>query len=319
MDFSTTGRDFFFQCGPDRLSGSSQVLPLSLRVADENMNVDITLRNNASTDVDKAFFLQGVPKTTRIDAGGTGLTPIPQPGIYYSWPQLLVSGTVTLKGEAYRITAGSGWIDHQLLMTSLENPGGAAMPIPFVQDPRPFNGWTWQFYNLDNGQAFTGAAFVTGEMDHHPAMHYGYFLAPKDRGWAAVFINGNNDLLWNTAFPVFAGEPPQPGTNVDIPIVRTYRDIENAFLGHPLCGVATPWYPDGTFNNPNGGLCGEFPADYTDLTGNYANGVGYLETVGFEPVATFRAIALAYLRNPMGRAPIGAAPQTPRASAPASP
>jgi hypothetical protein len=74
--------------------------------------------------------------------------------------------------------------------------------------------------------------------------------------------------------------------------------VKNILLGDPLIGVATPWYSDGTFNNPNWGICAEFPADYTDLSGKHADGVGYLETVGFESVEAYRKFALGYLRSP---------------------
>jgi hypothetical protein len=331
VDFSTPGEEFFFQCGPDRLSGTADVLPLSLKVADgDNMNVDISFTHNESTDLATSFFLQGLPNLAGgVAGGGTGITPIPQPGIYYSWPQLVVSGVITIKGDTYTITSGSGWIDHQLLMTSLQNPHTKSdpkgiRPVPFIEDPKPYKGWTWQFYNLDNGQAFTCAAFVNGEMNLHPKMEYGYFLAPKDRGWAAVFINGENDFLCINSFPSIAGGPPRTRSNVDIPTVRTYRNVQNILLGDPLSGVATPWYSDGTFNNPNWGICAEFPADYTDLSGKHSNGVGYLETVGFESVAAYRTFALGYLRNPgdAGEAPSPASSAAPRrasAGAPVSP
>ncbi len=84
---------------------------------------------------------------------------------------------------------------------------------------------------------------------------------------------------------------------VDIPIVRAYSGVENAFLGKPLSGIATPWFHDGTFDGANGAVCAEIPADYTDLPGQYADGLGDMESVGFEPVASYRAYALGRLKS----------------------
>lgn len=301
VNFSTPGQDFHFQCGADSLSGSADVLPLSILVSDgDNMNIDITLSNQATINLDTSFFLQGIPIIG--GSGGTGTTPIPTPGIYYSWPQLQVSGSVSVRGNTYTVASGSGWIDHQLMMNSLQNPPTqedpqGIHPVPFVEDPAPYNGWTWQFHNLDNGQAFTGAAFIQGEMNYSPSMSYGYFLTPVDSAWEAIFINGNNELLCPKSFPAIIGQAPRGNTEVDIPLIRAYGNVENIIFGDPLCGVATPWYSDGTFNNPNWSLCAEFPADYTDMSGKYANGLGYMETVGFESVAAYRAFALDFLKK----------------------
>ncbi|MBV8659565.1 MAG: hypothetical protein JO142_17220 [Burkholderiales bacterium] len=296
VDFSRPGDDrFHYSCGPDSLTGTLDVLPLTVKVRDGgNITIDIELTHGSNVARDTAFFLQGVPKQGSITGGGTGVTPVPTPGIYYSWPQLQVSGSLMVEGVNYTILSGTGWIDHQLMMTSLDNPDGKAHPVPFVEDPTPYNGWVWQFYNLENGQAFTGAGFVLGEMIDNPKMTYGYFLNPANGGWEAIFINGNMDLLYPNAFPSRVGKSsPQ----VDIPVVRAYSGVENIFTGKPLSGVATPWHSDGTFNGMNGALGAEFPADFTDLSGQYANGLGYLETIGFEPVAMFRQYALDKLKQ----------------------
>jgi hypothetical protein len=299
VDFSTPGQDFLFQCGPDSLSGSADVLPLSVKVNDgDNMNIDISLTNNKAFNADSSFFLQGVPNPGAIigigETGGTGLTPNPTPGIYYSWPQLVVSGSIVIGGNQYTINSGTGWVDHQLMMSSLQNYEGAASPVPFVGDSAPYNGWVWQFYNLDNGQAFTGAAFVKGGMNYSPTISYGYYLVPDNGKWKALFINGNVNLLSPQVFPPIAGNATPGVPEIVIPMVRAYSQVENKLFGNPLSGVATPWYSDGTFNNPNWGLCSESPADYTDLSGK-SNGLGYMETVGFQPVADYRKFALDFL------------------------
>ena len=130
-------------------------------------------------------------------------------------------------------------------------------------------------------------------------MTYGYYLQPNgSNGWNAVFVNGTIDSLWPNVFPVPSAADP-PFAEVTIPIVRTYRNVLNIFdlglLFEPVVGVATPWYSDGTFDLPSGELFAEFPADYTDMSGHHAGGVGYLESSGFEPVAKLRAYQLDFL------------------------
>ena len=298
VNFSVPGDDaFHFQCGSDTLSGPLDVLPLCVRVEDgDNMQLDLVLTNSMAFAVASSFFLQGVPISS--GNGGTGFTPIPKPGIYYSWPQLVVSGSVKVGGNSYSVASGSGWIDHQVMMTSLQNPNNAIHPVPFVEDPAPYNAWIWQCYNLDNGQAFTGAGFIEGPMNDSPAINYGYYLVPKNGAWNAIYITtGASDLLCPNRFPAIVGRSGPGVPVVDIPIVWTYRKVENAQLGNPLAGVATPWYSDGTFNNANWTICAEFPADYTDMSGNYANGLGYMESVGFESVVAYRERALNYLKT----------------------
>jgi hypothetical protein len=304
LKFSGKGEDFFLKCGPDSLFGSVDVLPLNLIVDDgDNIQINITFTNNTFVNTKSSFFLQGNPVIG--GNGGTGITPYPTPGIYYSWPQVLVSGTVTVGGNTYTIDSGTGWIDHQLMMQSLSNPDQKIHPIPFIEDPKPYNGWVWQFFNLeDKGQAFAGAGFILGDMIDNPKMDYGYFLQPDGKGgWTAIFINGSLLLTDTQEFPAICNNP-KDSTMVKIPIKRSYSNIENIFLGDPLSGNAAPWYSDGTFNNPNGSLCGESPADYVDNSGHYSNGLGYLETVGFQKVDEFRAYALGFLQGDVLEDPI---------------
>ncbi len=301
VQFSKPGEPFSFKCGNDSLTGSGNVLPLNLAIDDgANLGIALTFDCNPQTKVSdptKAFFLQGVPVVG--GSGGNGLTPVPTPGIYYSWPQLKVTGTVTVRGTTYTVQSGNGWIDHQLMMSSLENPSGAVHPIPFVQDARPYNGWVWQYFNFDDMTALTGAAFITGAMPTDPAMGYGYYLQPDgSNGWKAVFVNGTIDLLWPNVFPMPCAPKP-PFAEVVIPIVRTYRNVLNVFdlglLFEPVAGVATPWYPDGTFDLPTADIFAEFPADYTDMSGHHGNGQGYLESSGFAGVEPGRAYRLKLL------------------------
>ena len=229
--------------------------------------------------------------------GGTGLTWIPKPGIYYSWPQLDVTGTVNAQGNIYTINSGIGWIDHQLLMGSLTNPENAPTPVPFVDDPKPFDGWTWQYYNFNNGEAFTGASFVTGNMVDEAKIGYGYYLRLINGNWQAGFAMGDNQFSSFTSFPSPVCENGGSAAEVSVPIVRTYSGI--VYYGidpnKPLSGVSTAWIPDGTFNNPNWSIGAENPADYKDTSGYGSDGVGFLEAIGFESVDSFRARSLEFL------------------------
>jgi hypothetical protein len=294
------GNTFSFTCGADTLTGSTNVLPLVVNINDgSNMQVDLTFTNQPSINVDTAFFLQGAPIIG--GNGGEGVTTAPTPGIYYSWPQLLVTGTVMVGGNTYTVTSGTGWVDHQLMMTSLTNANGAYAPVPFVNDPTPYNGWVWQFYNLNNNTAFTGAGFIAGEMINNPPMVYGYYLTPDGSGgWTAIFINSKIDLLDPMNYPAICGDSDSP--KVTIPTSRTYTAIESPFLPlDPSAGTATPWYKDGTFNFPDGSLCSEEPADFIYTSGQTGvTGEGYLESVGFQSIADYEAYALSVLKTPVG-------------------
>ena len=89
---------------------------------------------------------------------------------------------------------------------------------------------------------------------------------------------------------------------VSIPIKRGYSGLKNdlnlPLLEHPISGQASPWYKDGSFNNPDQSLCTEFPADFvSDNPEHHPNGVGYLESVGFEKVDQYREYALGVLKG----------------------
>lgn len=292
---SSPGEKFSFECGDDKLSGTENVLPLNVKVDDgDNMKIDIKLTNRDTLNLETSFFLQGIPELSIGGSGGTGITPVPTPGIYYSWPQLLVSGTISAGGNTYTIDSGSGWIDHQLMMTSLKNPKDEASPVPFVDDYSPFNGWTWQFFNLENGDAFTGSSFILGEMQTELTFPYGYYMTPKNGKWKAHYITGKSSLLYPKSFPSIVCSKNSKG--VTIPIVRTFTKLKSIF-GEPLSGVATPWDDEGTFNGANLSVASEVPADFYDMSGHYSNGVGYLESVGFQNVNDYREFILEFLKN----------------------
>lgn len=292
---SAPGADFAINIGPDSLTGSKDVVPVTLTITDgTNLSYSLTLKANAMFQPGDAFFLQGVPTNPFGEGQGTGLTPLPTPGIYYSWPQLQVDvtnkPTITVDGVTYTVDSGTGWIDHQLMMQSIENPNGALNPLPFTDDPKPFNGWCWQFFNLSNMDAFTGAAFEQWYLTNSPTMSYGYYVKANTatNKWDAYFIDEGtitlNDFRSYDA-PIC---PVAMGGKVNLPVSRKYTGVQNSVLGNPISGTAIPWCDDGRFNGQNWTIISEAPADYTDASGKFSNGAGFLETVGFENYNTVR-------------------------------
>jgi hypothetical protein len=206
-----------------------------------------------------------------------------------------VTGSVSVQGNTYTIDSGIAWIDHQLLMSSLENAEGAATPVPFVDDPKPINGWTWQYYNFNNGDAFTGASFITGEISSELPIGYAYYLKLTEGNWLAYYMIGKNELSDFTSFPAPVCQSGFASTEVSIPIHRSYSGLVSLGTPQPLAGTSTPWITDGTFNNPNWSIGAENPADYVDTSGYGSDGVGFLEAIGLESVDSFRARSLKFL------------------------
>jgi hypothetical protein len=102
-------------------------------------------------------------------------------------------------------------------------------------------------------------------------------------------------------YPVNAGGgPPSQGTGtVSIPTAWTYLLSSSAPTKLVLVAQTKAWNNDGTFNNANGGLASELPVDLFDLSSGVpgGSGVGFGESIGFEPVAQYHARALAYLAS----------------------
>ncbi|MFC1748819.1 lipocalin-like domain-containing protein [Pseudomonadota bacterium] len=313
---SDTGQPFLFTCGNDSLSGAVDVLPLNVSVDDgDNMKIDLQLGCQDSLSADKSFFLEGVPRgpLTTLE-GGTGLTPTPTPGLYTSWPQLTVSGTVTIKGKTLTVKGGSAWMDHQLMMNSLDNADSSVTPVPFIDDATPYNGWTWQFFNLKNGDAFTCSSFLQNNLEVEQAVPYGYYLKIVNKAWQAFYITsldiedpqsskaGKLAFSQYKAYPVVIGNDGPEFANAIAPTHRRYEKIGNTIIDtllseKPLSGIATPWSGDGTFIGADLSIASEMPSDYTDTSGKHPNGVGYCELVGFENTVAYRNRALAFLKS----------------------
>jgi len=291
---------FSVECGPDSFTGNVDVLPLQASINDgDNMKIDLNFQCTEGLNSGNAFFLEGVPKGLFFSADGKGITPLPTPGLYYSWPQVLVEGKVTVGGEEYEVQSGSSaWIDHQLMMSSLRNHGDVSAPVPFVDDPTPYNGWSWQFFNLESGDAFACSSFQMGGLNINPQIHYGYYLKIHDGAWKPYYlINGEMKLGNFREFPVDVNCKGNNCTSVIIPTQWSYEKLGSftaALLFAPLQGVAYPWSKSGTFNMGLS-ITSEMPADYCDTSGKHSPGVGFCESVGFENVISYRNRALEFL------------------------
>jgi predicted secreted hydrolase len=91
----------------------------------------------------------------------------PQPeqaSYYYSQPQLVVSGAITLRGQRFEV-AGKAWLDHEW---SEELLHGDAV------------GWDWIGMNLDDGSALT--AFRLRRQDGSALWDGGSFRSPRGGG-----------------------------------------------------------------------------------------------------------------------------------------
>ena len=281
------GEQFVFRCGPDVMVGPTDVLPLGISVVDTG-NLALELR--LASPMRNPFFLQGTD----------GITPPPKPGIYYSWPQLEVDGYVYVGDATYKV-AGTGWIDHQLLM---QTP--PAIPTP----PYPIDGWNWCEFNFANGEAFTAAAFQTGLITVNPLTPYGFYLRRSVDGqsWIAERLIGGlaMDHLIPTLHQVMqATSWTYTATN--------FPDTAGA-LARPFDLIVTtaPWIDDASFETADLAVPSEVPvsvamvnkAELTRLAppgqspiGEAVTGAGFCETVNWEPWAAYEARALAFLKS----------------------
>jgi CrtC N-terminal lipocalin domain len=286
IEISAPGQPFVFACGPDSFRGGAGVLPLAIQVND-GTNLTIDLQVTSDLPVESAFFLQGKD----------GLTTGDRPGLYYSWPQLSVQGTVSAGGKSYSVH-GKGWIDHQLMMTATNAPAPAPLPPPSAgfAPIAPCSGWSWCQFNLDNGDAITVAAFQAGTLRTEVLVPYGFYVRAEPGGWAAI------PLLGSLAVDRFV-----PGIfGVLNPSAWTYQLTD--WAGGSLVDVEVlpvPWYPDGSFASSNLSVYGETAVSVAMINhaplnaqagpGIAVTGAGYCESVGYEPLETYWKRGLAFL------------------------
>jgi predicted secreted hydrolase len=290
VTFPSADNGYLYQIGPDQMQwGSANVLPVTLTVGD-TANLEINLTFSSAMPETSAWFLQG----------DNGVTPAAMPGLYYSWPQLSVSGTVTTENGTLNVT-GTGWIDHQLQMHEL--PGDPPGPLPPHPDPwvsNAFTGWQWCQFNFDNGAAYTGATFQNGPFCVNLASPYGFYVAPAADGqsWTTYLVTGPWTL---DALIAVLQDVLQP----------TAWTMQGAGQGVDLSIACSPIVPDGSFLLADQLVYSEVPVtvsvNASALPGStgpqFLSGAGYCETVGSEVNSRFVARALDFLAPIAARGP----------------
>ncbi len=297
VSYSRPGEDFRIVCGRDALHGSPDVLPLRATLDDPgNLTLDLTINCLDGITPAKAFFFRGDE--------GSGLTGIPTPGIEYSWPHVTVSGSLTIEGTTYEVESGSGWIDHQVLMASLQPSSGVppeAM-LPFLSDPRPFIGWCWMFFNLENNTAFTCIALNIFGLSLQLAVPpgSGFYLEMENGGWKSTLLDGKEGVMGISNFELLPTITTWPGPDrpsVLIPSGWGLAKVTNSNWPSAIGGVVTAWSREATFNAEDWSVLSEMPADFVDPSGGFAKGAGFCEAIGYENVLSYQERAVAFLRS----------------------
>jgi predicted secreted hydrolase len=267
LAFSKPGAPFQYRCSPDVISSpSEEVLPLTWRVNDApNMNINLTVSSALSPD--NAFFRQGKD----------GLTTGVFPGMYYSWPQLRVEGTVTTGGKTYEVT-GTGWVDHQSITKRLANPSHDL-----------FQGWSWCAFNFSDGRAFTAAGLqIKNVIEPTIALEAGFVVEPDGGNWRATPIAlGVVDL---EAFTPMLH-------NVRMPTAWTWKTFEADRTTPKIQVRAASWNQRCDFEPANMVVISEAPVEVRALKDGAVLGSGYCESMSYEAPADYQARALAYLRG----------------------
>lgn len=284
LGYSKPGEPFSFSVGPDCFSGAENVLPLRAQVNDgENLMFDLTVDCLEELQPETAFFLQG-------PAGPTGFQ--------VNWPQLKVSGSLTVEGKRYQITRGTGTVVHQAMPTSLENEGGAVNPIPYLEDPSPFIGWAWQWFNFENKDAaiFAGVNINNFSINLAP---FGVYATIDDGEWKVTpFLQDANlgNLTEQSSItlgdfhtnPTVASQPGPDRPSAIMPTTWKYliqlKDAETPLLD----GFASAWGGDGAININDWSMFSELPVTYYSSNSNLPNGTGYCESFGFESTVQYR-------------------------------
>ena len=289
-----------YRCGPDSFEGTgADVFPLHVKVDDgDNMQIDLIVTTQFNPK--NAFFLQG--------RDNSGIFDGPAPGFYYSWPQLLVSGTVATGGKSYKVK-GAAWVDHQLMTASTNMPEEPVPPTPPTpmrgwSAVSPFDGWNWCQFNLSDGSAVTFSAFQNDTIQSNLPVPDGYYVTRKGDGWQAMAITGRVQL--DRFIPAGFGEKI-PLFNVSMPTAWTAQ-LTDTHSGGKLVDLsltAAPWYPDSSLIAGNLTTISESPANLAAIDRARLNshsgrsrmltGTGYFETFNYESIESLVARSLAYL------------------------
>jgi hypothetical protein len=272
------------------MSGSLNVMPLNVVIDDgTNMQIDLTLSSELTPEF--AFFRQATD----------GISPEPNPGLYYSWPQLQVQGTVMVQGTTYAVK-GTGWVDHQMTMDSTAQQ---TLPSPYPPQPPPplpgwkpvqhYFGWSWCQFNLDNGDAITCAGYQRGTIQSDMAVPTGLYVRRRGDLWEPIRMSGS--MTVDRFIPMLE--------QISMPTGWTYTLADDTHGLVDLRLMAIPWYPDGSFQTAGLNIIGETAVnvtlvDYTPLNtasgpGGVVTGTGFCESVAYESIESYVTRTLARL------------------------
>jgi predicted secreted hydrolase len=275
---------FVYRCGPDVIAGTPDVLPLNVVVDDPSMFLNLQLTTDMP--VETSFFLQGID----------GVTPVPKPGVYYSWPQLKAQGAIVVDGVSYAVKDGNAWIDHQLM----------APLIPTEATPRKsIDGWNWCEFNLANGEAFTAAAFQSDSLQVNPLTPYGFYLrrALDGRSWQATRLIGG--LAMDHLIPTL---PQVMQATSWTYTASNFPDQADAIPPFDITVTTAPWIADGAFETADLTVPSEVAVSVAMVNkanalingaplGLAVTGVGFCETVGWEPWDAYQPRAMNFLKT----------------------
>lgn len=282
-----------YRCGEDVWTwGSEQVLPLRIQSRGGDAAIDLTLTTDMA--LDKAWFLQAIG----------GRTAPPRAGLYYSWPQLAVTGTVKV-GEQVFDVSGKGWIDHQLMMATPPDAKDPPPPVPrhsAASLDRGFNGWQWCQFNLDNGDAYTGATFQDGTFRTNILSVFSGYITKENGAWVPnpipaewrfdALISTLHDVIQPTEW-TYELKGPLPG------------DVSGGDVASTI--VASPLHADGGFIGAGLQVNSEVAATVmmtcTPKSGPIltVSGAGYCETIDAETRAHYVLRMLDFLAEEAGR------------------
>lgn len=268
---SAPGDPFFFRCGPDVLQSTSpSVLPLQVLVDDgSNLRIELSVTSTLGTP----YFLQG----------DKGYIAPPDPGIYYSWPQLTVSGRVTANGTTYSVS-GLGWIDHQVMMRTPAKP----VVVP-TSGTTYVDGWSWCGFNLKDGSAFTAAGFqLLNVAEPTLAVPLGFHVKRSADGWQTPIAVGGEVTLGGLESMLHG---------IEMPTDWVWAVAENSYPYPRIDLHAVPWYPRCDIETENMVVICETPVDLKWAIDGVPAGAGFCETFNFEPLLAYQKRALAFLKS----------------------
>jgi len=274
-----TASPFFWSLGKQSISGTANVFPLHIHLEDPGDSSQG--RPPVVIDVDSAatnpLFLQGVngyvgsPGTVGYD--------------YYSWPQQLTTGTVTIAGTPYSVSNGLTWMDHQW--------GGNN---PITSGPaEPWTGWSWFECQFQGNRSLTFSnthGALPGGRDT-PAQGFGTYVDDSVLPVVSELFLSNLQVT---------GYTTSSATGVVYPSTWTAQIIATSPIPINLqVSPVTNLKPQALWM---GGL-----TEYAEAAGPVTaigtiggqqvslSGVGYCESVGFEDPTAADARRIAFLQS----------------------